>query len=236
MSESSITRKWYSDYYSKNGEHRNSLLTNPGVLFQHLAIEEAIIKSLRNINALTEINTLKVLDVGCGSGNSLAKFIELGFLPKNLYGLDILSERVASAETRYPNVNFLYGNASEVPYPSDFFEITMASTMFIQLTEQALSLKIANEMLRVTKKNSNLLIIDWRYGKPWNKNYLAVSNKRIKQLFSVGSKTKIISQANASLIPPVGRFMSQRIPSAYFLLRAVMPFLCGLKVTLLEKL
>ena len=62
------------------------------------------------------------------------------------------------------------------------FNLVMESTMFVQLTDEELSQKISQEMLRVTKPGGYILLIDWRYGKPGNTDYLAVSNKRITKL------------------------------------------------------
>jgi ubiquinone/menaquinone biosynthesis C-methylase UbiE len=228
------TRDWYKEYYQKKGQDRNDLLTNPEVLFQHLAFEDAIISALRKATNLNRESS-RILDVGCGGGGSLTRFIQLGFAPNNLYGIDIIKERIDEARGKYPNLHFVCDNAISMPYESNMFDLVMESTMFVQLTDEELSQKISQEMLRVTKPNGYILLIDWRYGKPRNKNYLAVSNKRITKLFSVGSLSDVVCQQKGALVPPVGRAISRYLPSAYFLLRAILPILVGSKVTLLKK-
>lgn len=48
-SEQEKTRDWYKKYYQKKGLDRNDLLTNPEVLFQHLAFEKSVITALRTV-------------------------------------------------------------------------------------------------------------------------------------------------------------------------------------------
>ena len=71
------TRDLYHDYYAKKGADRNSLLENPGVLFQVLAQDAAVIRALRS--AGLDPQTSQVLDVGCGDGASLWLLMRLGF-------------------------------------------------------------------------------------------------------------------------------------------------------------
>src|SRR2546425_13370927 len=104
------TQDWYKDYYSKKGKHRNDLLTNPEVLFQYLAFEESVISALRRATNLSR-ETSRILDVGCGGARSLARFLEFGFRPANLYGIDVLEDRIAEGRKRYSNINFICDDA-----------------------------------------------------------------------------------------------------------------------------
>jgi len=228
------TRNWYREYYLKKGKDRNDLLTNPEVLCQHLAVEDSVISALRRPTNLNR-ETSRILDVGCGGGGSLTRFLQLGFQPDNLYGLDMLQERIDEGKRKYPNLNLICGNATSMTFESDMFDLVLESTMFVQITDEELSQKISQEMLRVTKPRGYLMLIDWRYGKPGNSNYLAVSMKRINKMFSVGSLSDVICQTRGALVPPVGRAASKYLPSMYFLLGAIFPFLIGLKTTLLQK-
>lgn len=228
------TQDWYKDYYEKKGKDRNDLLANPEVLFQHLAFEVSVISALRRATNLNR-ETSRILDVECGSAGSLIKFLQLGFSPKNLYGIDVLQSRIDEGRIKYPNLNFICDDAASMPFESYLFDLVLESTMFVQIADEELSQRISKEMLRVTKINGYIMLIDWRYGKPGNSNYLALSNKRINKMFSVGSLSDVICQTSGALVPPVGRPVSKYLPSAYFLLRAIFPFLVGSKTTLLQK-
>jgi ubiquinone/menaquinone biosynthesis C-methylase UbiE len=228
------TSDWYTDYYARKGNDRNDLLTNPEVLFQHLALEDAVISTLRKAEGLNRTSS-RILDVGCGSAASLARFLQLGFSPDQLCGIDVLADRIAEASRKYPNIRFVCDDASSMPFGTGEFDFVLESTMFVQITDDHLAQGIASEMLRVTSENGHILLIDWRYDKPGNASYKAVSRKRIERLVGVGSSSDIVWRANGSLVPPVGRPVSAYVPSLYFLLRAIFPFLSGLKTTLLRK-
>ena len=222
----------YLDSVKKSRDGRNDLGHNPEVLFQSFAFEKSIIRSLYKIPDFT---TLKVLDVGCGEGGSLLNLIRLGFEPENLSGIDILNERITRAQVKFPDIKFITGDAANMPFPDNHYGMVMESTMFIQLKNDELCRLIANEMIRVTNKDGFILLIDWRYSKPWNKRYRGLSLKRVKKLFGVGSVTKIIAKKNGALVPPIGRFCSKYCSSLYFIIQSVFPFLAGQVTYLVQK-
>lgn len=233
-STQSETKDWYTEYYRKKGSDRNDLLSNPGVLFQHLAFEQSVISALRKATGLDR-ETSKVLDVGCGSGSSLIRFLQLGFSPEQLFGIDVLEDRINEGKRRYPNFGLVCDDATAMPFDTATFDLVMESTMFVQITDDVLGGRIASEMLRVAKPGGYLMLIDWRYGKPGNNSYQALSKSRIGRLFSVGLESDVVCSENGALVPPVGRLLSAYFPSVYFLVRAVLPFLAGAATTLLQK-
>lgn len=149
---------------------------------------------------------------------SLLTFLRLGFQPQSLYGIDIHQERIDKAKAKYPLFNLVQDNADSMPDESDTFNLVFESTMFVQLTDAALSRKIANEMFRVTEPIGYILIVDWR-----NSTYSGVSKARIKELFNVDVSSKILCQKKGAIVPSIGRCISKRIPAIYFLLSC--PFL-----------
>lgn len=227
------TRDWYRTYYQRKGKTRNDLLRNRGVLFQKLAFDASVVQSLRNADL--DPSGAKILDVGCGNGDSLLRFLHMGFAADNLHGIDILEERTESAMRRFPNMRFTSGDASEMPYLDDEFDLVMESTMFVQLTDPDLSRRIAAEMLRVAKTGAYVMLVDWRYSKPGNSGYLGLSKQRIEKLFGVGRTCRTVCQSRGALLPPFGRALSKYAPALYFLAGAVMPPLVGQVCTLLQK-
>lgn len=225
------TAQWYRQYYARKGRDRNNVLTNPGALFQQIALQRSVIQALRTLNVATG---WKILDVGCGSGDSLLQFLNLGFAPGNLHGIELLCDRIAHAQQRLPTANFVRGDASRMGYVSDSFDLVMESTMFIQLHDRVASARIAQEMLRVTKPSGYLMLVDWRYSYGYPE-YTALSGKRIAQLFGVDRQTTLHSRTRGALVPPIGRVLSAHLPSFYFLVQRVAPFLVGQVVTVLRK-
>jgi len=229
-----VGQEWYREYYAAKGADRNSLLRNPEVLFQNLAQDVALVRAVQAIRPNPE--AARVLDAGCGEGSSLIGFLRLGFAPGNLYGIDFQEERIRRAKERCPGMNFECGDATKLVYASESFDLVCESTMFIHSVDDNLSRRIAGEMLRVTKPGGHVLLCDWRYGKPGSNAHKALTQKRIAELFHLGRETVRCGVFPGPLVPPVGRFLSRRLPSAYFLVQRVLPLLVGQVTTGLRKL
>ena len=228
-----IAEEWYRAYYSAKGAERNSLLHNPEVLCQSLAQEIALVRALQSIRLNEE--TARVLDVGCGSGGTLLTFLRLGFVPGNLYGIDFQDERIRAAKEKCPSIHFEHGDATKMEFANESFDVVHEATMFIHSVDEELSRKIASEMMRVTKPGGHILLSDWRYSKPGSAAHRAVTQKRIAKLFYVDERTSRCGVFAGPLLPPIGRFLSKRWPSAYFLISGLMPFLVGQMTTVLRK-
>jgi SAM-dependent methyltransferase len=228
-----IREEWYRGYYAAKGAERNSLLHNPQVLYQSVAQEVALVRALQSLHPNHE--AARVLDVGCGAGGTLLTFLRLGFAPRNLHGIDFQEERIAVAKEKCPSIHFEHGDATKMEFANESFDLVHEATMFIHSVDQELSRKIASEMMRVTKPGGHILLCDWRYSKPGSAAHRAVTQKRIAKLFHVGERTSRCGVFAGPLVPPVGRFLSHRLPSAYFLVSRLLPFLVGQVTTVLRK-
>jgi SAM-dependent methyltransferase len=223
------TKEWYDRYYAAKGADRNDS-RNPEVLFQELAFHAAFARSFRAID-----RRAKILDVGGGGGAGCLRLISSGFDPANLTNIDILPDRVALSQRNLPSdCTSICGDASNMATLNDgSFDVVMSMTMFIQLLDEELAGAIANEMIRVCRPGGKIIIFDWRYDF-WRERYRAVDGRRLKALFGIGSQTALDTARNGPLIPPIGRFLSKRVPFLYFLV-ALIPGLAGLKAYTLVK-
>lgn len=222
----------YHHYYIRKGDDRNDPLRNPGVLFQNLAFQKSEVEALRRLSG--DKHSWKILDVGCGSGFSLQALLHYGLEPEHLYGIDILEDRIARARRRLPAVHLTHGDAARMGYEADSFDLVKESTMFVQITDEAAARAIAAEMLRVAKPGGHILLTDWRYsfGRP---GYRALSAKRIRELFGVGTRTSVVFRTHGALIPVLGRACSRYCCSLYFLTCRLFPFLVGQVTVVLRK-
>jgi ubiquinone/menaquinone biosynthesis C-methylase UbiE len=227
------TQEYYCEYATKKGTDRNSLLRNPEVLFQSLARDAAMVRALRSINPHPQ--SARVLDVGCGDGDSLWIFLRLGFEPSNLFGVDIQEDRILKAKATNPFVNFECTDATCLAFPDNTFDISMESMMFLQLTDDDIASRIASEMIRVTKPGGMLLVSDWRYSEPGSREFKGVSRRRIRDIYQVGTRTQACRTFRGPLVPPIGRFVSHYLSPFYFLIHALFPFSAGHTVTVLKK-
>jgi SAM-dependent methyltransferase len=233
VNEQESIRQWYKDYYDKRGSLRNDLRGNSGVLFQTLACEACVVRASRDI--AHDPKTALVLDVGCGGGGDLFQLLRLGYVPENVTGIDILTERIAQAKLLYPQVRFLSGDASRMEFADDTFDLIFESTMFSTLPDDVLAAGIAREMMRVCKPGGYLLLVDWRTPKPRDSSYKALTRKRLNALFPLGTAARLVGRHKGALIPPLGRFLSARLPSAYFAVAAIFPFLVGQVAYILKR-
>jgi SAM-dependent methyltransferase len=119
--------------------------------------------------------------------------------------------------------------------PESSFDLVFESTMFATLADDDLSARIAREMVRVCRPGGYLLLVDWRTPRPKGPDYNALTKRRLVKLFSVGSSTQSLGTYRGALVPPLGRFLSRWLPSTYFAVSAVFPFLCGQVAYLLRK-
>jgi cyclopropane fatty-acyl-phospholipid synthase-like methyltransferase len=109
-----------------------------------------IIKDIKSDN-----NELKILDMGCGSG----EFIE--YLRNNTgcscYGVDLSQERVEISQSTFPNVSFSVGSLESISYQKDKFDIIISTQTIEHLFDEDLK-PTFDEMNRLLKTNGRLLL------------------------------------------------------------------------------
>ncbi len=143
----------------------------------------------------------KILDLGCGAGGELRNFIQYGALPENLYGTDLLEDKIEQAKMLSPNIDFRCGDASKLPYEDESFDIVMQFTVFTSILDEKMKRRIASEMLRVLKPDGIILWYDYFISKPTNLDTRGVRRREIKRLFP----NCIFDFHRITLAPPIAR-------------------------------
>src|SRR2546426_352083 len=73
----------------------------------------------------------RVLEIGCGAGYWLRAFLQWGALPENVFGIDLLPERIEQARKLCPHgVRLECGNAAALGFPGASFDLVLQSTVF----------------------------------------------------------------------------------------------------------
>jgi len=54
-------------------------------------------------------------------------------MPENLFGIDLLSDRIEIAKKISPNIDFQCGDASNIPFEDESFDIAMQNTVFTSI-------------------------------------------------------------------------------------------------------
>ena len=178
---------------------------NKGNLYIVQQRERIILDLLRNFNFST-LSDKKILDIGCGDGGELRNFIKYGAKPNHLFGIELLEDRIEIAKDVSPNINFRCGNALNLPYEDESFDIVAQFTVFTSILKKGIKKDIAKEMLRVLKKEGIILWYDFSYNNPRNPDVKGIKKKEIVNLFPNCKFTF----KRVTLAPPIVRFIAPR--------------------------
>jgi ubiquinone/menaquinone biosynthesis C-methylase UbiE len=176
--------------------------------------------SLLHRASLFPLGGRRIADIGCGSATWLLEFVQWGAHAADLSGIDLSADRIEIARQRLPQAAFHVGGASELPWPSESFDLVSQFTVFTSILDGALKQAVAAEMLRVLKPGGAILWFDFRVNNPANRHVRGVPAREIRALFS-GCNIDLVP---AVLAPPLGRRLADwSWPLAEFLY--TLPFL-----------
>lgn len=162
----------------------------------------------------------RILDVGCGRGDLLHWFEELGIPSKNLTGADLLADRIASAAASYPGIRFLQVNAEKLPFPAGTFDLVICFALFSSILDPAMGNNVAAGVKRVLSDDGAIVWWDVRVGNPSNPNLRALTKRRIRELFPEFH----LDLRSTTLVPPMARRLGPFTGALYPLLVRI-PFL-----------
>lgn len=147
-----------------------------------LAERTALLRRALAQNGFFPLTARRILDVGCGRGELLGALASWGARGHNLFGIDLLPERIEAARRRFPTFHFACGNAESLPFSDESFDLVAAFTVFSSILDPALAGRIGCEMMRVLKTNGALLWYDFRVNNPRNPHVRGVGRRRIRSL------------------------------------------------------
>lgn len=171
-----------------------------------------------------------ILEVGCGEGQELARLQEWGARREQLYGVDLLSERVAAARRLHPGIHFECANAERLCFPDHSFDLVFLFTVLSSVLDQGMASNITTEVARVLKPSGAVLWYDLRYNNPYNSETRGVKLADIRRYFP-GFK---IEARTLTLLPPLARHLGSYTRVLYPVLSAV-SFLRSHTLALLTK-
>lgn len=101
----------------------------------------------------------KILDVCTGTGKQAFAFGKKGF---DIVGIDFSEEmlRIAVRKNRYDNVRFTIGDAENLPFKEDHFDVSCISFGLHEMPELVRK-KVVGELIRVTKPHGKIIIVDY---------------------------------------------------------------------------
>jgi ubiquinone/menaquinone biosynthesis C-methylase UbiE len=184
-------------------------------------IETQLMDVLRR-NRRIDLSSQKILEVGCGGGYWLRRMMEWGAAPYNVFGVDILKDRIAAARVISPQgTTFRCDSATALGFDDESFDIVSQFTVFSSVLDASVRKRIADEMLRVLKATGLIIWFDYFIGNPRNPDVRGIAKSEIERLFP-GSE---VSLKRVLLAPPIARAIAPYSRTLYSALSR-MPLLC----------
>jgi SAM-dependent methyltransferase len=181
---------------------------DPAFLFMMQDQEREILSLLRR-HRRDHLHDQTILEVGCGTGGNLRRFIKWGAHPENVAGLDLLQDNIDRSRRLCPNgVSLSVGNAAQTPFPDSSFDLVVQITVFSSILESGLKQRIAKEMLRVLKADGAILWLDFFLNNPRNSDVRGVGRAEIRNLFP-DCEVKL---RRVNLAPPLVRLLAPSSP------------------------
>ena len=164
------------------------------------------------VRGLTDLASLQLTEVGCGSGGNLLELLRLGFAPEHLCGLELLPERHAQARHVLPAATPIWlGDALQAPVPEASQDLVLQSTVFSSLLDDGFQQQLAATMWRWLKPGGAVLWYDFTIDNPRNRDVRGVPLSRIRALFPHGR----LQAQRITLAPPLARALCRIHPGLY---------------------
>jgi ubiquinone/menaquinone biosynthesis C-methylase UbiE len=173
------------------------------------------------------LSKCRVLDLGCGRGDVLGWFHERGVPPRNLFGVDLVPGRIKLARETYPAFTFVEGNAEQLAFPDNGFDLVLVFTLFSSILDDAMARNIARNVGRVLTRRGAVVWYDMRYPNPWDPPRRAMTKSRIRELFPLFE----LDLESINVLPPIANHLGRVADRIYPLLASIPLFrshYCGL--------
>ncbi len=177
---------------------------DPGNMFLVQERERLLLRRLRK-HGFDSLKGVKILEVGCGSGQWLREFIKWGVSPCDVTGVDLRAEVLSSAVRLCPaGVTLQCANGISLEFPDESFDLVLQSLVFTSILDEGMRDRMAGEMLRVVKRTGLIIWYDFFVDNPWNPDVRGVRKAEIKRLFPNCS----IDLERVSLVLPLAKVLA----------------------------
>jgi len=207
-----------AERYTRRAPHddRYSFL-RPDVCLGVQERQRVMLQLLRQ-HGVTDLDALRLLEVGCGTGGNLLEFLRLGCEPQHLTGIELLPDRYAQARHVLPAaVRLQQGDAllADVPHASQ--DVVLISTVFSSVLDTDFQQRLAAAIWRWLRPGGAVLWYDFTYNNPRNPDVRGVPLRRVQALFPQGR----ITARRVTLAPPLARVLVRVHPALYGLFNCV---------------
>jgi pseudaminic acid biosynthesis-associated methylase len=93
--------------------------------------------------------SIKILEVGCGTGVQLMALQSMGF--HNLYGVEVNRYAIESSKEYLKDIDIVYGDVKDIPFKDGFFDLVFTSGLLIHIPTVDMS-QCLNEICRCSNR------------------------------------------------------------------------------------
>jgi SAM-dependent methyltransferase len=201
-------------------EGRYSLLAPANLYMAHQRERELVRQLHRRGIGMERLQRSRVLEVGCGSGGNLRRMIDYGVPAANLFGFDLLPERLRESRLRSPGIAVLQADGTAMPFATASFDLVLHFGVFSSIRDPDTRRAFAAEMRRVLRPDGLILWYEFRVDNPNNRDVKAVPPAELRALFPDCD----CALGRTLLAPPLTRLLYPRSPGLCELLARI-PFL-----------
>jgi demethylmenaquinone methyltransferase/2-methoxy-6-polyprenyl-1,4-benzoquinol methylase len=123
---------------------------------------------------------MKILDIAAGTGSSSKPLVDKG---ADVIALDFSEGMLAAGRKRHKNIKFQQGDALNLPFEENTFDVTTISFGLRNTSDTTSALK---EALRVTKKSGRIVVCEFSH--PTNKVFRFIYLKYLMRALPVIAK------------------------------------------------
>ncbi len=130
----------------------------------------------------THLADISILEMGSGDGRILTEYLGFGVPPENLFGVDLLFDRLLHAHHILPSSRFTNADGQSLPFPSASFDLVLQYTAISSILDPEIRRNICADMLRVLRPAGMILSYDF-WLNPTNPQTRGIRPAEIKRLF-----------------------------------------------------
>jgi ubiquinone/menaquinone biosynthesis C-methylase UbiE len=188
----------------------------PTELFMRLSRKRLATTLLKEAGVFPVAGT-RCLEVGFGALGWLGELISWGVRESDLHGIELDPVRAEKAKAILPVADLRVGDATQIPWEDEAFDLVIVSTVFTSILNSAVRRQVAEQITRVLKPGGALLWYDFAFDNPRNSAVKKVDRKELGELFPAldGKLRKV------TLAPPVARLVAPRSWLLTMLLEAI---------------
>lgn len=133
------------------------------------------------IERLADVACQRLLDIGCGTGRHTA---ELGQSGADVTGVDLAPGMIKLATERYPQFNFRVGDAEQLPWQQETFDVVYSSMALQWCNQPAKALTEIKRVLSSGGRAELAIMVDGSFKELRNASQRSSHDLQLNSLFS----------------------------------------------------